>query len=83
MNSLRWGKKVGDRFVTDLCRILYCPNGNILFKTDFTDNYGNATDWECLNEINYNRASRSNSNTCDLISLYDSPLAITKGKFDD
>jgi len=83
LNSLRPGKKVGDRVVTDICRILYCSNGNIMFKTDFTNCDGNINDWESLNEIQYNRTSRSNSNTCKLLPLYDSPLLITKGKYDD
>lgn len=91
LHSLRPGNKVGDRVVTDICRILYCTNGNILFKTDFTDNCGNSNDWESLNEIlNCNRASRSNSNSSQLnnilLPLYNSPLPITaktKGKYDD
>lgn len=56
-----------------------------MFKTDFTDNCGNFNDWESLNEIlNCNRASRSNSNSSQLnIPLYNSPLPIIKGKYDD
>lgn len=49
--------------------------------TDFTDNYGNVNKWKCFNEIKNIRASRSN--TCNRMPLYDSPLPINKGKYDD
>lgn len=49
---------------------MYCPNGKILFRTDFTDIYGNINEWECLNEIKNNCASRSN--TCELMQMLQS-----------
>lgn len=59
---------------------MYWPNRNIFFKTDFTDNSGNVKNWECLNQIN-NRTTRSNS--FELMPLYESPLPLIKGKYDD
>lgn len=82
LKSLRPGKKVGDKVVTNICKLLYTKEGEIFYKTSFKDN------WSILHEQNAGKRTRANTKNVDrseqkVDQLYNEKLPITSSKYHD
>jgi len=78
LTSLRPGKKTGDKVVTDICKIQYTHEGEILYKTEFEDGWTKLPEQK---KVKITRRTVIESQT--LTNLYNAPLPISDTKFKD
>lgn len=77
LNSLRPRKKAGDKVVRDICKLQYTHEGEILYKTEFDD------DWAKLPEQKKVKITRRTIESKTLKNLCEAPLPISDTKFKD
>jgi hypothetical protein len=80
LTSLRPGKKTGDKLVTDICKFQFTYKGEVLYKTEFED------DWARLPKQKKVKTTRMHCKSIEsttLRNLYNAPLPISVTKFKD
>lgn len=77
VNFIASRKKTGDKVVTDICKIQYTPEGEILYKTEFEE------DWAKLPEQKKVKITRRTVKSQTLRNLYNASLSISDTKFKD